>query len=101
MSVLGQCPIWVLKRPDVYLADEAGWVLAFGTPGKAMTFVDRKSDWRCQVFPPDQLLLLIADMHELGSLGLRVNPSPSSSAIGRRYPLDSLVADHLLHSTSF
>src|SRR5215216_6725140 len=101
MSVLGQCPIWVLKHLNDYLADEAGWVLAFTTPGKAMAFVERSPSWRCRVIPPDQMLLLIADLHELGSLGLRLNPSATSTAIGRRYPLDSLVADHLLHSASF
>ena len=96
MSVFGQCPIWVLKHSSHYLADEVGWILAFTTPGKALSFVQDRAQWQSHGIAPDQMLLLIADLHELHSPGLRLNPAPNSAVVGQRYSLDVLVASHLL-----
>jgi hypothetical protein len=99
MSVFGRCPIWVLKRSGDYLADEAGWVLAFTTPGKALAFVRERAGWQSHGIAPDQMLLLIADLHELNTPGVRLNPAPNSAVVGHRYPLDALVASHLQQRT--
>jgi hypothetical protein len=96
MSVFGRCPIWVLKRSGDYLADDAGWVLAFSTPGKALSFLQQRAGWLSQGIAPEQMLLLIADLHELDSPGLRLNPAANSAVVGHRYPLDALVASHLV-----
>ena len=96
MSVFGRCPIWVLKRSSDYLADDAGWVLAFSTPGKALSFLQERAGWQSHGIAPDQMLLLIADLHELNSPGLRLNPAPNSVVVGHRFPLSALVANHLV-----
>jgi hypothetical protein len=95
MSIFGQCPIWVLKRPDGYLTDNAGWILAFTTPGKAITYAGRQSSWQCKAIAPDQMLLLIADLHEAELAGLRLNPAIDTAAIGRRLPIETLAAGFL------
>jgi hypothetical protein len=97
MSTFGQCPIWVLKRRGGYLTDPAGWVLAFTTPGKAVAFTGREAQWQCKAIAPDQMLLLVADLHEADSPGLRLNPAVDNAIVGRRLPLDVLAASFLGH----
>jgi hypothetical protein len=95
MSTFGQCPIWVLKRSTGYLTDEAGWVLAFTTPGKAVAFSGQQTQWQCQPIAPDQMLLLVADLHEAESPGLRLNPAAGNVVVGRRLTIQTLAASFL------
>ena len=95
MAVFGTCPIWVLELSSTYLTDAAGWVLAFTTPGKALSYVEHRAGWSSRIIAPDQMLLLIADLHETGAAGLRLNPAANSPGVGRTIPLDSLAATYL------
>ena len=95
MAVLGQCPIWVYRHAAQYLCDDAGWLLAFTTPGKALACLGQRPLWQCQVIAPHQMVFLLADLHEVESPGIRLNPSSVSSGFGPRYALDALVQAHV------
>jgi hypothetical protein len=100
MSAFGHSPIWVYRQGSRYLCDESGWLLAFTSPGKAIACLGRRSDWRCQIIGPEQLVFLVADLHEIGSPGIRLNSSTAPGGVGRTHSLDEFAQSQLCRRAS-
>jgi hypothetical protein len=100
MSTFGQSPIWVYRQGSRYLCDPSGWLLAFTSPGKAVACLGRRPDWRCQAIGPEDFVFLVADLHEIGSPGIRLNSSTAPSGMGRTHSLEDFAHSQLFRRVS-